>query len=252
MHNKPILLFKQIWKLVILPILAISINCSDTSTPTRLNPGLQKINQKPIFINSLGMQFIPLAKGKTWLSVWETRVQDYTAYATTNNIQWKAAWFQDSENHPAVNMKWEDAQAFCAWLTKRERQTGLLNENEGYRLPTTIEWRETLGDVAEYPPTPNSGNFGVPLKIDPFPKTSPAGSFPSNSHGVHDLRGNVWEWCIAWPKQEGSARILQGGSWRDKSRKLLNPNQPLLVANHVSSDDYGFRCLLVLNRPTNP
>jgi len=250
MHNKNLPLFIKVWTLAILIILAMSTGCSDTTTPPQLNPGVHEINHHPFFINSLGMQFVPFSGKKTWLSVWETRVQDYAAYAT-NNI-WKAAWFQDSQSHPAVNIRWEDAQAFCAWLTQRERQAGLLSKNEGYRLPTTSEWISALGKVGHYPPEPNSGNFGVSLKVDSFPNTSPVGSFPANVIGAHDLRGNVWEWCIAWPKKEGPAHILHGGSWRDQSRKLLDPKEPLLVAKHVSSEDYGFRCLLVLNRSIKP
>ena len=221
MHNKNLPLFIKVWTLAILIILAMSTGCSDTTTPPQLNPGVHEINHHPFFINSLGMQFVPFSGKKTWLSVWETRVQDYAAYAT-NNI-WKAAWFQDSQSHPAVNIRWEDAQAFCAWLTQRERQAGLLSKNEGYRLPTTSEWISALGKVGHYPPEPNSGNFGVSLKVDSFPNTSPVGSFPANVIGAHDLRGNVWEWCIAWPKKEGPAHILHGGSWRDQSRKLLDP-----------------------------
>lgn len=247
MHKKNLHFFRKIWTLTVLVILIIPTGCSKKSSSAKLKTGIQEINHKPFFINSLGMQFAPFLGEKTWLSIWETRIQDYAAYAT-NNV-WQPAWFQDSKKHPAVNIQWEEAQAFCAWLTQRERQSGLLNDNEGYRLPTSSEWISALGEVANYPPETNSGNFGVSLKVDSFPKTSPVGSFPANLMGIHDLQGNVWEWCIAWPKKEGESYILHGGSWRDQSRKLLDPKKPLLVAKHINSEDYGFRCLLVLKRP---
>ena len=250
MHKKTLSIFGKFWIIAILIILVVSTGCSKNTSPPLQKTGIKKINNYTFFVNSLGMQFVPFSEKKTWLSVWETRVQDYTTYAT-NNV-WKAAWFQNSQNHPAVNIRWEDAQAFCAWLTQRERQAGILSGNEGYRLPTTSEWVSALGKAGNYPPEINTGNFGVSLKVDSFPKTSPVGSFPANEIGIHDLRGNVWEWCIAWPKKEGSARILHGGSWQDQSKKLLNPKEPLLVAKQVSSEDYGFRCLLVLNRPIKP
>ena len=250
MHKKTLSLFTKIWALIALVILAMTIGCSETKDPNQLNPGVHKINHHSFFINSLGMQFVPFSEKKTWLSVWETRVKDYATYAT--NKTWQAAWFQDSQDHPAVNIRWKDAQEFCAWLTQRERQAGILSKNEGYRLPTTSEWITALGKLDNYSPEPNSGNFDISLKVDSFPNTSPAGSFPANLIGVHDLRGNVWEWCTAWPKKEGEAHILHGGSWRDQSGKLLDPKEPLLVAKDVSSEDYGFRCILVLNRPINP
>ena len=95
----------------------------------------------------------------------------------------------------------------------------------------------------------DSGNFGPQLGIDNFPQTSPVGSFPGNSLGLHDLRGNVWEWCTAWPSEEGIGRILRGGSWRDETPDLLAANRELIVTPKVSAEDYGFRCILVLKRP---
>ena len=165
------------------------------------------------------------------------------ANASTNG--WQAAWFQDTDHHPAVNVQWDDAQAFCAWLSQRERESGLLATNEGYRLPTTSEWTLALGQAE----APDSSNFGPQLGIDNFPQTSPVGSFPGNSLGLHDLRGNVWEWCTAWPSEEGIGRILRGGGWRDETPDLLVANRELIVPPKVSAEDYGFRCILVLKRP---
>ena len=132
MHKKTLSLFTKIWALIALVILAMTIGCSDTKDPNQLNPGVHKINHHSFFINSLGMQFAPVSGKKTWLSVWETRVKDYATYAT--NKTWQAAWFQDSQDHPAVNIRWKDAQEFCAWLTQRERQAGILSKNEGLSL----------------------------------------------------------------------------------------------------------------------
>ena len=52
-----------------------------------------------------------------------------------------------------------------------KKSSGILNDNEGYRLPTSSEWISALGEVSNYPPVTNSGNFGVSLKVDSFPKT---------------------------------------------------------------------------------
>ena len=210
-------------------------------------PGLHEVNQHRFFVNSLGMQFVQLPGSDAWLGVWETRVADYTAFANATTNGWQAAWFQDTDRHPAVNVQWDNAQAFCAWLTQRERASGLLATNEGYRLPTSSEWTAALGQAEPS----NSGNFGIKLGADNYARTSPVGSFPGNALGLHDLRGNVWEWCTAWPNEEGVGRILRGGSWRDETRELLSDRE-LIVTPKVSTEDYGFRCILILKRPAKP
>ncbi|MED5495740.1 MAG: SUMF1/EgtB/PvdO family nonheme iron enzyme [Verrucomicrobiota bacterium] len=227
--------------------------CSDAPRPVKaLTPGLHAINQKPLFINSLGMQFVPLPGGRAWVSVWETRVSDYAAFAAATTNGWHAAWFQETTNHPAVEVRWDEAEAFCAWLSQRERASGLLGANEGYRLPTSDEWTSALGQTQDGDPSTISGNFGPALKSDSFPHTSEVGTFQSNALGLHDLRGNVWEWCTAWPSEEGAIRILRGGGWRDHAPELLAPGRQLLVAQHAIAEDYGFRCVLVLKRPPQP
>ena len=232
---------------------AAVVGCSDAPRPAQtLQFGLQEINQKTLFVNSLGMQFVPAPGGNAWISVWETRVSDYAAFAEATTNDWHAAWFQGSTNHPAVNIRWDEAEAFCAWLSQREREAGLLHANEGYRLPTSDEWSAALGQVQNGYPSKISGNFGAALKADSVPYTSAVGTFQANAIGLHDLRGNVWEWCTAWPSAEGATRILRGGGWRDHAPELITPRRQLLVASHASSEDYGFRCVIVLKRPPQP
>ena len=209
--------------------------------------GFHEVNERRFFANSLGMQFVQLPGGDAWLGVWETRVADYVVFASATTNGWQAAWFQDTDRHPAVNVQWDDAQAFCAWLSRRERANGLLVADEGYRLPTSSEWTIALGQAE----LTDSGNFSQQHDRDSFARTSPVGSFPGNALGLHDLRGNVWEWCTAWPNEEGVGRILRGGSWRDETRELLSDRE-LIVTPKVSTEDYGFRCILILKRPAKP
>ena len=127
------------------------------------------------------------------------------------------------DDHPVVNLNWQDAAAFCEWLSKKE---GI-----DYRLPTDQEWSCAVGigerepkDATpealtmefpgeypwgrEWPPPKGAGNFAdaayhekfpneksIEGYSDGFPTTSPVRSFPPNKLGIYDLVGNVWQWC---------------------------------------------------------
>jgi formylglycine-generating enzyme required for sulfatase activity len=180
------------------------------------------------------------------------------------NFSWRDPGFAQSDNHPVVNITWNDAVSFCQWLSKRERIT--------YRLPTEAEWefacragtesRYFCGDDpeflvkygnvadgstrAKFPQWPTITSFGG------FIFTAPVESFAANAFGLHDMHGNVWEWCAdrygknyysesplmdPLGPEKGDNRVLRGGSWMNaplltRSAKRLNqrPNQ-FFIAN---------------------
>jgi formylglycine-generating enzyme required for sulfatase activity len=72
-------------------------------------------------------------------------VQDYEVFVEETKRAWPKPQFEQRPTHPVVNVSWEDAQAFCAWLTARERRAARLGENEAYRLPTDHEWSCAVG-----------------------------------------------------------------------------------------------------------
>jgi formylglycine-generating enzyme required for sulfatase activity len=119
---------------------------------------------------------------------------------------WKDPGFPQDPNHPVVGINIADAEAFCAWLTKTERDSGLLPAGWRYRLPTDEEWVFAAGEKARDEVLPLAdpvdpaqawiaryeaeANRARPGALDP----QPVGSFGRNENGLQDLGGNVWEW----------------------------------------------------------
>jgi formylglycine-generating enzyme required for sulfatase activity len=112
---------------------------------------------------------------------------------------WDAPGFAQAEDHPVVCVSWRDAQAYIKWLNAKTGQT--------YRLPTEAEWEYVatiadLGDVrgggAVTHEIANIGKVeccgGETGGRDTWVHTAPVGSFPADRFGLHDIRGNVWEW----------------------------------------------------------
>jgi len=131
---------------------------------------------------------------------------------------WKNPGFEQKDDHPVVGVSWEDAQAFCKWLSDKE---GIE-----YRMPTEAEWEyaaragsqgmewfgfgwEVPGEIQKYA---NIGNVELweirPQSVerrwlfDPETQlgdghvfTAPVGDYQANAYGLHDLHGNVYEWC---------------------------------------------------------
>ena len=119
---------------------------------------------------------------------------------------WRNPGFPQGDSHPVVCVSWNDAVAFCEWLSQKEGKT--------YRLPTEAEWEyacragtttvfsngddpRKLVEVAnildeaytEMPPRPQ------PDLNDGYAGTAPVGSFHPNAFGLYDMHGNAWEWC---------------------------------------------------------
>jgi len=204
--------------------------------------------------NSLGMQFVPVAGTDVLFSIWETRIQDYEAFARENpqaDESWKNPGFDQGKNHPVVNVSWLDAQAFCAWLTKKERADGKIGKEDAYRLPTDLEWSVAVG-IGEYPwgnewpPPKNAGNYDPSLEVDSYDFTSPVGSFPANRHGLYDMGGNGLQWCEDWYGDGQSHRVVRGASWDGSApvRLLSSGRYGGLPGAHNSR--IGFRCVLVV------
>ncbi|HTM51569.1 MAG TPA: SUMF1/EgtB/PvdO family nonheme iron enzyme [Bryobacteraceae bacterium] len=144
------------------------------------------------------------------------------------------------DDRPVENVSWWDAIRYCNRRSALERlqpcydpATGSrLPSCAGYRLPTEAEWKLAAAD-AKPSRMRATGHTDVRDLLDAFDRsgTAPAASDQPNPLGLHDLHGNVWEWCEDWFNAEnmvdavrdprgplrGSARVIRGGSF------LTNP-----------------------------
>ncbi len=174
----------------------------------------------------------------------------------------------DTEDYPVENVSWEEANAFCEKLTAKDtkKPTGWK-----YCLPTEAQWEYACrGEVPS-----QSFHFGDSLsaeranfdfntpgdrsdKIKPLSRTCKVGCYPANGYGLHDMHGNVREWCADWyqfdypqsPSYDppgpvtGSFRVVRGGGWSFMGRLCRTAYRG--IGEPESRDfDRGFRVALV-------
>jgi hypothetical protein len=153
---------------------------------------------------------------------------------------------------PVINVEWVLAGQYCAWLSE---QTGF-----DYLLPSEAWWEYACraGNEARF-------TFGDDISIDQanferhVGKTTEVGAYPANKFGLHDMHGNVWEWCEdryqesyrrtpgdGSPSQVGLAgrRVLRGGSWAASMLRLRSASRDVLSQDTVGRYN-GFRCARV-------
>ena len=134
---------------------------------------------------------------------------------------------------PVIHVSWNDAQSYLTWLSRKAgKQYRLLSEAEWeYAARAGTDTPYFWGQTASHD-NANYGNdvccSGFAQGKDQWENTAPAGSFPPNVFGLHDMLGNVWEWTDdcqngsytgapsdggAWKTGNCDVRVLRGGSW---------------------------------------
>jgi formylglycine-generating enzyme required for sulfatase activity len=240
--------------------------------------------------NTLGMKFLPVKGTDVLFCIHETRYKDYAAYAAeAANVatNWKNQTYdgyaltENKEDHPVMSVSWEDAQAFCAWLSKKEGKT--------YRLPTDEEWSIAVGlgrkekhgenitpamlsqkentefpwggdfppktkdkagkdsDASRKAKAPNGAAEYLEDYNDGFPTTAPVMSFKPNKFGLYDLGGNVWEWCEDWYDNAKIDRVIRGGCSGNHYLGSLLSSARYHGLPDIRDRHQGFRLALVVS-----
>ena len=224
----------------------------------------------------LGMTFVPLKPGTFtmgsgkgieapahevsiskpfWMGKYEVTQAEYMKVVKQNRSPWKGARL------PVHHVSWDDVAGFCRALTAIEREAGQLPEGYVYRLPTEAEWEYacragTTGDYAG-----DLDELGWYAK-NSGGKPHPVGSKKANPWGLHDMHGNVAEWCFDGSRRYAAERVTdpvgpldvenrpgRGGDFRNKGAVEKWANRCRATFRHGSSrtrraEFLGFRVVL--------
>jgi len=199
-----------------------------------------------------------------WMDVKEVTNAQFKAYCDATH-DWAPmdpipGYFANYPDYPVVNVTWQQASAYAAWA--------------GKSLPTEAEWEYAARGGLQNKPYPwgdaslgnqcNWMSYGGALssKMAPLQTnwvtrgTLPVGSFAANGYGLHDMAGNVWEWCIDWfavysaePQQNpqgpasGTKHIVRGGGWADTIGDAMCVTWRGYGLPNDKSNNVGFRCV---------
>lgn len=232
--------------------------------PKSLKPALASAEYQ----NSVGAILRPLAPN-VLIAEKETTIEAFEQYLKDQSKTWQnRPTFNLTEEHPIMNISWVEAKEYCAWLTKKEREYGLIPATAEYRLPTDSEWSLAVGLAQEngdnpkeksgknntdypwgneWPPPSMSANLDaqqIPQYNDRFSYTAPVGTFSPNALHLYDLSGNVSEWCEdVWPEAPNE-RVIRGSSWIQSAPEAILSS----TRQHADKDSFktqiGFRVVL--------
>ena len=158
------------------------------------------------------------------------------------------------DRHPVESVTWKEAICFCnslslqvglktCYILKEKSEEIILDVTaNGFRLPTEAEWEYACKagtSQSRYGELNNVAWF----KNNSNGTTHTVGQKDPNVWGLHDMLGNVWEWCsdIYDETVYGSYRIFRGGGWCDTERSVMATTRRRSHPSQFKIDDLGFR-----------
>ncbi len=231
------------------------------------------VGQFRAFVKDSGYRTEPEKDGE---GGWGFNAKTGTFEGRKPEYTWRNTGWEQTDDHPVVNVTWNDAVAFCDWLSRKE--------GKKYRLPTEAEWEYSCrartttrfwsgNDEEGLKAVANIADASLKQKWadatwakswdDGYPFTAPVGKFRANAFGLYDMHGNAWEWCQDVyakdyyknrPKPDvdpqgpeataGASRVIRGGAWGSDQRYCRAATRSGRAPS-PRLDDLGFRVLRV-------
>ena len=169
---------------------------------------------------------------------------------------WRTPEFDQTDDHPAVCVTVDDAEAFCRWLSDRARRAARLPSETEWEFAcragtsTAYHWGDDPDDGrgwcsgADQTATEHFSGWTAFSWADGYVHTAPAGSFRANPFGLYDMHGNVSEWCAAGSDEA----IYRGGSWITLPRACRSAYDSRKKRDH-RANSVGFRPVLSVVEP---
>jgi sulfatase modifying factor 1 len=193
-----------------------------------------------------------------------------------DGCSWRNPSFDQKGDHPVVQVSWDDARAFCDWLSKKSGKTVVLPTESQWEYAcragskTAYLWGDNPDDGKGWA---NCADQSLKKKLpnapaawtffswdDGFVFTSPVANFKANAFGLYDMTGNVWQWCgdgygdypggaVTDPvgPAPGPFRVQRGGSWIDTPGYCRSAGRS--SGAPLNRDGHGFRVVVSVSAP---
>jgi serine/threonine protein kinase/tetratricopeptide (TPR) repeat protein len=247
-------------------------NDQDRAT-MREDPDLMVLHSDPRFVELAGEGSIP--QQPYWLASREVTRGEYEAFLDDSSYDGDkpkgiravraSEEISPTPDHPAQNVSWNVAVMYCNWLSWREGRTPAyrsagkriitkdfevekweeVDGATGYRLPREVEWEYACRAVSETDWSIGNDESLLASYCQMFPSklASPNGKKLPNAWGMHDMHGNVLEWCWDVFNSQAHGHAMRGGSIREYYWNCTSGYRTGMVES-IALDDYGFRLAL--------
>jgi formylglycine-generating enzyme required for sulfatase activity len=229
-------------------------------TPLSVAPFFNQPQSQPVHAVTITQPF--------WMGRHEVTQAQYQAVMGSNPSFFQGASWPNAANRPVERVSWFNAVAYCDALTVQEAAAGRLPAGYEYRLPTEAEWEYCCraGTTTEfhYGGTLVCGQANFAYSYHTASScstpggvsTAVVGSYAANAWGLHDMHGNVFEWCLdswdgsanypAGPVSDpyvtnGPVRVERGGSWSNDSYICRSAIRNGLNPSNANNSVVGFR-----------